>query len=152
MKLCDLRPGLGARKKRKRVGRGISAGQGRTCGRGQKGQKSRGTVARGFEGGQTPLHRRLPKLRGTSNQARNIGVFRHRYAVVNVGDLACFEAGTEITPEALKAAGVVKKLEDGLKVLGQGELRVNLVVKAHAFSASAEEKIKAAGGTVEVIV
>jgi large subunit ribosomal protein L15 len=108
-------------------------------------------VARGFEGGQTPLHRRIPKLRGQSNQAMNIGMFRRRVAVVNVGQLARFEAGAEVTPEALKAAGVVKKLRHGLKVLGEGDLDVSLTVRAHAFSAAARQKIEAAGGTAEVI-
>lgn len=151
MRLSDLRPAPGARRKKRRVGRGISAGQGKTCGRGQKGQKARGRVARGFEGGQTPLHRRIPKLRGQSNKAMNIGMFRREQAVVNVGRLSRFEEGAEVTPETLKAAGMVKKLGDGLKVLGGGELGVSLQVKAHAFSASAREKIEAAGGSVEVI-
>ncbi len=151
MRLSDLAPAPGARRKRRRVGRGIAAGRGKTCGRGQKGQKARGTVAPGFEGGQTPLHRRLPKVRGQSNRARNIGLFRRKAAVVNVGQLEGFPAGSEVTPEVLKASGTVKRIKNGVKVLGEGELSVALNVKAQAFSASAEEKIKAAGGTIEVL-
>jgi large subunit ribosomal protein L15 len=152
MKLSDLRPGPGAvRKRRRRVGRGISAGQGRTCGRGQKGQRARGSVALGFEGGQTPLYQRIPKQRGRTNKAMNIGLFRRQYAVLNVGELARFEAGTDITPELLKERGVVRNLKDGLKILGDGELDRALTVRAHAFSASAREKIEKAGGIAEVI-
>ncbi len=151
MKLSDLAPPAGARKGRKRVGRGIAAGQGKTCGRGQKGQKARGSVRPGFEGGQTPLFRRLPKLRGQRQSAMNIGIFRKEYAIVNVGRLQQFRAGTVVDPERLKAAGIVKQPRDGIKVLGAGDLSKRLTVKAHAFSASAREKIEAAGGVVEVI-
>ena len=151
MKLADLRPAPGAVRKRRRVGRGISAGQGKTCGRGQKGQRARGRVPLGFEGGQTPLYRRIPKRRGQSNKAMNIGIFRRRRAVLNVGQLARFDAGTEVTPDLLKEEGIVKNLRDGLKILGEGELDKALTVRAHAFSASAREKIEKAGGTAEVI-
>lgn len=147
MKLCDLRPAPGSRRKRKRVGRGISAGQGKTCGRGQKGQKARGAVRRGFEGGQTPLYRRLPKLRGQTNRAMNIGIRRKSYALVNVGELERFEANAEVTPQSLHAAGLVKGRRDGVRILGKGTLSKPLAVSAHGFSASAEAKIKAAGGT-----
>jgi large subunit ribosomal protein L15 len=152
MKLSDLRPGRSAgRKHRRRVGRGHSAGQGKTCGRGQKGQRARGRIPLGFEGGQTPLYQRVPKQRGRTNKAMNIGLFRRQYAVLNVGELARFEAGTDITPELLKERGVVRNLKDGLKILGDGELDRALTVRAHAFSASAREKIEKAGGIAEVI-
>ncbi|MFQ6099020.1 MAG: 50S ribosomal protein L15 [Armatimonadota bacterium] len=151
MKLSDLKPTPGAVRKRRRVGRGIATGQGKTCGRGQKGQRARGRVPVGFEGGQTPLYQRIPKQPGRTNKAMNIGIFRRRYAVVNVGQLARFAPGADISPEILKEAGVVKDLKDGLKVLGEGDLDRALTVRAHAFSASAREKIEKAGGTVEVI-
>ena len=149
MKLSDVRPGPGARRKRKRVGRGISAGQGQTCGRGQKGPKARGTSRPGFEGGQTPLYRRLPKLRGQTNKAMNLGALhRKRYAVVNVGQLQRFAADSEVTPESLRGAGLVKGRWAGIRVLGDGKLSKPLAVSAHGFSASAVAKIEAAGGTV----
>jgi len=151
MKLSDLAPPSGARKKRKRVGRGISAGQGKTCGRGQKGQKARGRVPRGFEGGQAPLFRRLPKLAGQRQSAMNIGIFRKEYAVVNVERLAQFRKGTVVDPDKLRQAKIVKSMRDGIKILGRGELNKELTVRAHAFSASARQKIEAAGGTVEVL-
>ncbi len=147
MKLCDIKPGKGARRKRKRVGRGKAAGQGKTCGRGQKGQKARGRVAPGFEGGQTPMYRRLPKLRGQTNRAMNIGIHRKRYAVVNIGQLERFETNAEVTPESLRSTGLVKGRWHGVKVLGTGELSKPLAVSAHAFSAGAKAKIEAAGGT-----
>lgn len=148
MRLNDLRPAPGSTHKRKRVGRGTGSGHGTSAGRGTKGQKARssGGVRPGFEGGQTPLHRRLPQRRGFKN------ITRKEYAVVNVDDLEeRFEAGTEVTPEVLVASGLVKKIKDGIKVLGDGELTKSLIVKAHKFSKTAEEKIKAAGGTVEVL-
>ncbi|MFQ6130835.1 MAG: 50S ribosomal protein L15 [Armatimonadota bacterium] len=151
MKLSDLAPPARSRRRRKRVGRGISAGRGKTCGRGQKGQKARGRVPRGFEGGQTPLFRRLPKLRGQRRSAMNIGIFRREYAVVNVERLGRFRKGTVVDPDKLREAGLVKKVRDGIKILGRGELKKELTVRAHAFSASAREKIEAAGGSVEVI-
>ncbi|MGQ9456599.1 MAG: 50S ribosomal protein L15 [Armatimonadota bacterium] len=148
MRLNDLRPAPGSTHKRKRVGRGTGSGHGTSAGRGTKGQKARssGGVRPGFEGGQTPLHRRLPQMRGFKN------ITRKEYAVVNVDDLEeRFEAGTEITPEVLVASGLVKKIKDGIKVLGDGGLTKSFIVKAHKFSKTAEEKIKAAGGTVEVL-
>jgi large subunit ribosomal protein L15 len=146
MKLHELKPVPGSRKSRKRVGRGIAAGQGKTAGRGTKGQKARagGGVRPGFEGGQNPLYRRLPK-RGFTNPNRK------EYAVINVEDLNRFDEGTVVTPELLKEQGVVKNLKDGLKVLGDGDLKVKLTVKAHKFSRTAEEKIAAAGGATEVL-
>jgi large subunit ribosomal protein L15 len=146
MKLHELKPAPGSRRPRKRVGRGIAAGQGKTAGRGTKGQKARagGGVRPGFEGGQNPLYRRLPK-RGFTNPNRK------EYAVINVKDLNRFDEGTVVTPELLKEKGIVKNLKDGLKVLGDGDLSVNLTVKAHKFSRTAEEKIAAAGGATEVL-
>lgn len=146
MKLHDLKPAEGSRKNRKRVGRGIGSGHGKTSGRGHKGQNARsgGGVRPGFEGGQTPIYRRLPK-RGFKNPNRK------EYAIVNLSTLNRFEEGTEVTPALLKNAGVVKNFKDGLKILGDGELTVKLHVKAHKFSKSAQEKITAVGGTAEVI-
>ncbi|TDT50415.1 50S ribosomal protein L15 [Fonticella tunisiensis] len=146
MRLHELRPAPGTNKEPKRVGRGTASGQGKTAGRGQKGQKARsgGGVRPGFEGGQMPLQRRLPK-RGFTN------IFAKEYAEVNVELLNRFEDGTEVTPELLKEAKVVKNLLDGVKILGNGELTKKLTVKAHKFTKSAIEKIEAAGGKVEVI-
>jgi large subunit ribosomal protein L15 len=138
-------------KNRKRVGRGPSAGQGKTSGRGMKGQKARTNVRPGFEGGQNPLFMRLPMARGLSNKSHNIGIFRKHIAIINVGQLERFEADTEVTVELLMAHGMVKKLGDGLKILGEGALTRALKVQAHAFSASARAKIEAAGGVAEVI-
>ena len=151
MDLSNLEPHPQNSKKRKRVGRGHSGGQGKTCGRGMKGQHARNTVRPGFEGGQNPLFMRLPMRRGLSNKSHNIGIFRKYVAIINVAQLDRFDAGTEVTPELLFDLGIVKKMDDGLKVLGEGEISKALTVKAHAFSASAVEKIQAAGGTVEVI-
>ena len=146
MKLHELAPAAGATKAPKRIGRGTGSGTGKTSARGQKGQKSRsgGGVRPGFAGGQMPLARRLPK-RGFTN------IFAKEYATVNVSALEAFEDGTEITVEFLKEQGVIKKALDGLKVLGDGELTKKLSVKAVKFTKSAEEKIKNAGGTAEVI-
>ena len=146
MKIHELRAPKGATKNPKRKGRGTASGQGTTGGRGMNGQNSRsgGGVRLGFEGGQMPLYRRLPK-RGFTN------VWAKEYAIVNVGDLNCFEAGTEITPQLLKEAGIVKQLLDGVKVLGDGKLEKNVTVKASKFTKSAIEKIEAAGGKAEVI-
>src|SRR5512135_1350274 len=143
--LNKLMPPKGANRKSKRVGRGIGGGHGKTATRGYKGQKSRsGTSIRpGFEGGQMPLHRRLPK-RGFTN------IFRKEYSVVNVGRLEQLE-GDVFDPARLMEAGVVKKLRAGLKILGSGELTRKITVVAHVFSASALKKIEAAGGTAEVI-
>ncbi|BCW97659.1 MAG: 50S ribosomal protein L15 [Armatimonadota bacterium] len=145
MDIHDLSPAPGSRRRRKRVGRGISAGQGKTCGRGTKGDKARGQTRPGFEGGQTPLHRRLPRLRGFNN------IFRRDLNEVNVGRLEVFEAGAEITPDVLLEKRIIRKLRDGVKILGKGELSKKLTVKATAFSKSAVQKIEAAGGTAVVI-
>jgi len=138
--ICDLSPAPGSRKKRKRIGRGISAGQGKTCGRGHKGDKARGSSKLGFEGGQTPLHRRLPRKRGFNN------IFRREMAEVNVGLLEVFETGADITIEVLLQKHIVKKVPNGVKILGEGRLTKKLTVNAHAFSKTAIAKIEAAGG------
>jgi large subunit ribosomal protein L15 len=152
LNLSNLRPAQ-ARKDRKRVGRGLGSGKGRYAGRGIKGQKARSgshKMPAGFEGGQTPLDMRLGKLRGnTSKDAMPIGPFRTYSQPVNVRDLEeRFDAGAEVTPEGLKAVGLVRKLSVDVKVLGQGELTKKLSVSAHSFSKSAVEKIESAGGTV----
>jgi len=144
IRLHNLKPAPGSRKGRKRVGRGESAGGGKTCGRGQKGQKARGKTRPSFEGGQMPLVRRVPKLGGFTPRKRNV------FAVVNVSELARFEGG-EVDPAALAAAGLINKERDRVKILGDGELNVSVTVKAHAFTGSAREKIEAAGGKAEVI-
>jgi large subunit ribosomal protein L15 len=152
LNLSTLQPAQ-PRKDRKRVGRGVGSGSGKTAGRGTKGQKSRAgshKMPAGFEGGQMPIDMRLGKLRGnTSADAMPIGPFRTYSQPVNVGDLdARFDAGADVTPEVLKAAGLIRKLSVDVKVLGNGELTKTLSVTAHAFSKSAVEKIEAAGGTV----
>ena len=146
MKLHELQVVEGARHSRKRVGRGTGSGHGKTACKGHKGQNARsgGGVRPGFEGGQTPLFKRLPK-RGFTN------VNRKEYAVVNVADLNVFEAGTVVTIENLQEKGLVKKLYNGVKVLGTGKLEVALTVKANKFSKTAETAITSAGGTIEVI-
>ena len=146
MKLNELTYTEGARQTRKRIGRGHGSGNGKTAGKGHKGQNARsgGGVRLGFEGGQTPLSRRLPK-RGFTNFNRK------EYAIVNVESLNVFEEGTVVTPELLKETGLVKKELDGIKVLGNGELSKKLIVKANVFSKSAKEKIEAVGGKTEVI-
>jgi len=151
MHLSELRPASGAKKRRKRVGRGMASGHGKTSTRGIKGQHAREQVRVGFEGGQTPLYRRIPKRRGVSQAARNLGVFRRSYSELNVGLLEAFETGALVTPEVLRASGAVKKLNDGLRILGEGELTKALTVRAHHFTAGARAKIEAAGGTAEVI-
>jgi len=147
MFLHELKPNPGATHRRKRVGRGIGSGHGKTAGRGTKGQKAREQVPLTFEGGQTPLHRRLPRLKGFKNPTHK------EYTIVNVALLEeRFEAGDEVTPELLLKRRIIKKLEkDGLKVLGEGELTKALTVRAHKFSKTAEQKITAAGGSVEAI-
>ncbi len=146
MKLHELKPESGATHYKKRVGRGTSSGNGKTAGRGTKGQKSRsgGGVRLGFEGGQTPLYKRLPK-KGFSNP------FRKEYAVVNVADLNRYKEGTEVTPELLIQDKLVRKELNGIKILGNGKLEVKLTVKANKFSASAMKSIEDAGGKAEVI-
>ncbi len=146
MKLHDLRPAKGAKKRRKRVGRGISAGQGKTAGRGNKGYNSRsgGGVRPGYEGGQMPIHRRLPK-RGFAN------IFRKKIAVINIRDLLTLKSGSLVDEAALLKAGLIKGKKDGIKLLGQGEIGVALNVKLNHVSTKAREKIEAAGGSVEVV-
>ena len=149
MKLNDLKPVAGSTRKASRVGRGHGSGSGKTSGRGHKGQKARsgGGVRPQFEGGQMPLYRRLPK-RGFNNKR-----FANHYITVNVGDLMRMEEGEAVTAETLAARGVISlpKVNDGLKILGDGQLTKKLDVKASAFTATAKEKIEAAGGTCEVI-
>jgi large subunit ribosomal protein L15 len=144
MRLEELKPSPGSRKKAKRVGRGPGSGSGKTAGKGHKGQKARsgGVKGPGFEGGQMPLQRRLPK-RGFTN------IFRKEYAVVNLRDLAAMSGS--ITPETMMEQGLVKNPKDGIKVLGVGELKSGITVRAHKFSKSAVDKIQAAGGKAEVI-
>jgi len=152
MHIGELQPPPGAKGRRKRLGRGMSSGHGKTSGRGMKGQKARGSVRPGFEGGQTPLYRRLRKRRGLSKSARNIGIFRRTYAEVNVGRLEeGFDAGAVVTPDALRERRIVRSLRDGVRILGEGQLTKALTVRAHHFTAAARSKIEAAGGTAEVI-
>jgi large subunit ribosomal protein L15 len=144
--LSNLKPPRGSRHRKVRVGRGMGSKLGKTSGAGNKGQQSRRGYSRrpGFEGGQMPLHRRLPK-RGFSQP------FSKTFAVVNVDSLNAFAAGETVTPESLVKRGIVRAMRDGVKVLGDGELKVAVTVQAHAFSKSAEEKIAKAGGKVEVL-
>ena len=146
MKLCELSPAVGSTKAPKRVGRGHGSGTGKTAGKGHKGQNARsgGGVRPGFEGGQMPLYRRLPK-RGFHNK------FAKNFVEVNLKDLERFDANAEITAEVLKEAGVISKICDGIVVLGNGEITKPLTIKAKKFTKSAEEKIVAAGGKVQVI-
>lgn len=145
MKIHELSPAEGSTKEAKRVGRGHGSGNGKTAGKGHKGQKARSGPNKraGFEGGQMPLQRRVPK-RGFNN------IFATRYATINVACLNAFDEGTVVDTEALKAKGIVKKTYSGIKVLGNGEITKNLTVKAAAFSESAKSKIEAAGGKAEV--
>jgi large subunit ribosomal protein L15 len=144
MKPHDLKPKPGARKQRKRAGRGDGSGRGKTAGRGTKGTKARGTVKLFFEGGQMPLIRRVPKLKGFMPPSRK------QYGAVNLADLAALEQA-EIGPEEMRSAGLVKKRDKLVKVLGAGEIDRPFTVRAHAFSDSARAKIEAAGGTAEVV-
>ena len=146
MKLHELKAPPGSRKAPKRKGRGTATGQGKTAGRGMNGQNSRsgGGVRIGFEGGQMPLYRRIPK-RGFTN------IWREEPAIVNIGDLNIFDEGAEVTAEALKEKGLIKKTNSGLKVLGDGKLEKKITVKANKFSKSATEAIEQAGGKAEVI-
>ena len=146
MKLHELSKPIGSTKNTKRKGRGTATGQGKTGGRGMNGQNSRsgGGVRLGFEGGQMPLYRRIPK-RGFTN------VFKKEWSIMNVSDLNCYEDGTEITPELLAKEGKVKQVKAGVKILGEGNLEKKLTVKANKFSKAAIEKIEAAGGSAEVI-
>ena len=146
VKIHELKPPKGARSERKRVGRGPGSGHGQTSGRGDKGQKARagGHVQPWFEGGQLPLHRRVPK-RGFTN------IFRQEYAIINLRDLSRFEAGTSLSPDLLWEQGMIKHRKDLVKILGEGEISQPLTVSAHKFSRSALQKIEAAGGKAEVI-
>lgn len=146
MNLHNLKPTPGSTHSRKRLGRGVGSGTGKTSGKGHKGQNARsgGGTRPGFEGGQTPFFKRIPK-RGFTNR------FRKEYATVNVSELNRYAEGTEVTPELLLEDKLIKKLNAGLKILGNGELNVKLIVKAHKFTGTASTKVEAAGGTVEVI-
>ena len=144
MKPHDLRPSPGSNKARKRVGRGEGSGRGKTAGRGTKGTKARGSVHTFFEGGQMPIARRLPKLKGFTPPNKKV------YGAVNVGDLASVE-GSEIGPDELRASGLVHKRDKLIKVLGVGEVDRALTVSAHAFSATARSKIEGAGGTAQIV-
>lgn len=147
MKLHELKPAEGSRQTRKRIGRGIGSGTGKTAGKGHKGQNARsgGGVRPGFEGGQNPLYRRLPK-RGFTN------ISRKEYAVINVEQLNRFDDGDEVNLDVLESSGLIKSVKDGIKILGNGELTKKLNVTAHIFSKSAAEKIKAAGGNVTEVI
>ena len=147
MQLHDLQPAPGSKKSRKRVGRGPAAGQGKTAGRGTKGQNSRsgGGVRPYFEGGQLPLVRRLPHLRGFTN------IWRVEFKPVNLARLQDFAAGSEVSPTTLVSAGIIKKVTDRVAILAEGEIDRPLTIKAHRVSQAAQEKIVAAGGTVEII-
>ncbi len=146
LRINTLKPAPGANRKNKRVGRGMGSGHGKTAARGYNGQMSRAgaRMRPGFEGGQMPLYRRLPK-RGFTH------IFRKDYVTVNLEKLVGFEAGAQVTPEVLKSAGIVKNLRDGVKILGVGELKNAIHVRAHKFSKSAAEKIQKVGGAIEVI-
>jgi large subunit ribosomal protein L15 len=146
MKLSELSPPEGSRKNRKRIGRGVGSGTGKTAGRGTKGHKSRsgGGVRPGYEGGQMPIHRRLPK-RGFTN------IFAKEWAIVNVRDLERFDGGETVDEAALVRTGLVKGRRDGVKILGQGEISVALTVRVNGASKTAKEKIEAAGGSLEVV-
>lgn len=145
MELHDLKPAAGSKKARKRVGRGSAAGQGKTAGRGTKGQLARSKVRVGFEGGQNPIFKRMPFRRGFTN------IFKTRYEVVNVHQLERIADDQPVTPEFLAERGVIRGLEFPVKILGEGEITKAVTVRAHKFSQSAQKKIEAAGGTVEVI-
>ena len=155
MNLSDLKPAPGSVKRRKIIGRGPGSGKGIRSGRGNKGDKARGQAKLGFEGGQTPLHRRLPKQRGIgtglSSRGFNSGYFKTNYALVNIGSLNGFTSGETVTPELLLERRVIKDMKDGVKVLGDGKITVALTVRAHKFSQTAQDAIAAAGGTVETI-
>jgi large subunit ribosomal protein L15 len=144
MKLHHLKPAEGSKQRKIRVGRGESGRRGKTAGRGTKGQKARGKVRPGFEGGQMPLQRRLPKLKGFKNRNKEV------YTVINVERLEEFDEGATVTPDVLRDRGFINQ-RGRVKVLGEGDLTTKLEVHAHAFSLGAVEKIKAAGGTVEVV-
>ncbi len=145
LRIHDLQPPEGSRKKRKRVGRGRASGHGKTSGRGMKGEKARSKIRPGFEGGQMPLQRRVPKLRGFKP------LNKKEFHLVNLEKLNDFNDGDTVTPEVLVERGMVKKMDRDVKILGRGEIQKKLVVKAHAFSEAARTKIESAGGSAEVI-
>jgi large subunit ribosomal protein L15 len=145
MNLNDLRPNEGATRPRKRIGRGIGSGTGKTSGRGHKGDKARGSVSPGFEGGQTPLHRRLPHRRGFTP------LFKKHFAILNLSDLERFDDGTLVTPELLIETRIITEVKDGVKVLANGELTKKLTVRANHFSKAALARIADLGGTTEII-
>jgi len=147
MKINELKPAKGSKRRTKRLGRGLGSGHGRTSTKGHKGQKSRsgGAKGTGFEGGQMPLQRRVPK-RGFSNFP-----FKKHYAIINLDDLNKIENAETITPELLVEKGIIKDIKDGLKVLGNGEINKPIIIKTHAISKSARQKIELAGGKVEVL-
>ena len=152
MRLDDLKPAEGSTHRRKLIGRGPGSGHGKTSGRGHKGDKSRGSSKLGFEGGQTPFHRRQPKQRGEPGQGGRVGhkpIRRKEYTLVNLRDLERFDAGAVVTPETLIASRVINDIRDGVKILGDGVLSKQLTVRAHHFSKSAQDKIAAVGGTAE---
>ena len=152
--LHDLRPNEGAGKKKKRIGRGEGSGVGKTSGRGHKGSKARagGNISPTYEGGQMPLHMRLPKLRGpNAKTAMPIGPFRTYMTPVNLSRLAVFAAGEVVSPESLVEKGIIKKADERVKILAGGELAQALTIQAHGFSVTARAKIETAGGTVEVL-
>lgn len=145
MQIHDLKPAAGSTHRRKKIGRGPGSGHGKTSTRGHNGQKSREQVNPNFEGGQTALHRRLPQVRGFKP------INKKYYAIVNVSDLAIFDAGAEVTPELLIERGALRDVRDGVKVLGDGEINKKLTVRANKFSKSAILKLQAAGGAAEVL-
>lgn len=152
MNLTDLKPNEGATHRRKRIGRGPGSGKGKTSGGGHKGDKARGHTKVGFEGGQTPTHRRLPQMRGTPGH--NVGMSRSNkteYAIVNLSLLERFDAGTTVTPELMREQGIINASDLNIKILGSGDLTKKLTVHAHHFSKSAMEKIAALGGATEVL-
>ena len=148
--LENLASPAGAHKRAKRVGRGIGSGHGKTSTRGHKGQRARNSVRPGFEGGQTPIQRRLRKLKGISQSAMNIGVFHKEYAVVNVGQLEQLAPNTQVTPDLLVNLRIIREIRDGVRVLGNGELTKPLSIQASYFSSTAAAKITAVGGSMEV--
>lgn len=148
--LTNLQPNTGARHRKKRIGRGIGSGHGKTSTRGQKGQHARGQVRPGFEGGQTPLYRRLPKLRGAGKGSMPLGPTRRHYGIVNLSQLNKLAPQTVVTPELLRQEGIVKGRWDGVRLLGQGTLTVPLVIQLNHASAVARAAVEAAGGRVEI--
>jgi large subunit ribosomal protein L15 len=150
MNLGSVKRPADMRKKRTRVGRGQGSGLGKSCGKGQKGQKYHSHVHPRMEGGQNPIYRRLPHLRGKTNRAMNVGMFRKEFTILNVSQLKRFEANTDVTPDLLLQVGLVKQVRDGIKILGNGEITQPLNVTVDAVSESARQKIEAAGGTVQV--